>query len=143
MHRLKWAGIVSGLMRYLEVARRVKTRPEGPQGAHNRSYERNELNEKSERSPGPPVQVRGLGVAYRLIEDPGRVPEVLERLDGAPAVGVDIETTGLDPYKARVRTLQLAVPGLVYVIDAHRVDLRLLRPVLESEAFKILCHGKF
>jgi DNA polymerase-1 len=48
----------------------------------------------------------------------GALPGVL----AAEAVGLDIETTGLDPLKADVRLVQLAIPGRAYVIDCYALQ---------------------
>lgn len=59
---------------------------------------------------------------------------VLAQTEAAPAVGLDTETTGLDPYLHRVRTLQLALPDRVWVVDAFSSDLAPLRPWLAARA---------
>src|SRR5262249_54916955 len=65
---------------------------------------------------------------YTYVTDPDDLGEVLEHLRQHPVVGVDIETTGLDPHTHRPRLLQLATAGHTYLIDAFRVDLTPLRP---------------
>jgi DNA polymerase-1 len=45
--------------------------------------------------------------------------EALPAALGAGAVGLDIETTGLDPFKADVRLVQLATPARTYVLDCY------------------------
>ena len=42
----------------------------------------------------------------------------LPALLAAPAVGLDTETTGLDPHRDRLRLVQLAIPGRVVLVDA-------------------------
>jgi len=57
------------------------------------------------------------------------VPELL----GKPFLGLDTETTGLDPFTDRLRLVQLAVPdGPVYLIDCFAVDPRLLAPLFAA-----------
>jgi DNA polymerase-1 len=57
------------------------------------------------------------------------VPELL----GKPVLGLDTETTGLDPFMDRLRLVQLAVlDGPVYLIDCFAVDPRLLAPLFAA-----------
>jgi DNA polymerase-1 len=65
-------------------------------------------------------------------EDFGRV---LAATEGAPIVGLDTETTGLDPHADRVRTVQIAVADRVWVVDAFTVGaLAPVRQWLEARA---------
>jgi DNA polymerase I len=61
----------------------------------------------------------------------------------AAFVGLDVETTGLDPRVDRLRLVQVAIPERTYVIDAFAVDVQPLRPLLESGPVLILQNGKF
>lgn len=46
-----------------------------------------------------------------------------EKLNSLPnIVGLDLETTGLEPRDAKVRLIQIGTPDLVYVIDAFKID---------------------
>jgi ribonuclease D len=49
---------------------------------------------------------------------------ILAALDEGVRVGLDIETTGLDPRQDRVRLLSLATDRGVYVVDCFAVDPR-------------------
>jgi DNA polymerase-1 len=67
--------------------------------------------------------------------------ERLPELPAAPQLGLDIETTGLDPYTSAVRLVQLATTSnRVLVVDAARVDPRLLAPVLAG-AHRLVGHN--
>jgi DNA polymerase I-like protein with 3'-5' exonuclease and polymerase domains len=48
--------------------------------------------------------------------------EALPVVQAAEAVGLDIETTGLDPFKADVRLVQLATPQGTYVLDCYALS---------------------
>jgi DNA polymerase-1 len=50
----------------------------------------------------------------------------------APVLGIDTEGTGLDPFRARLRLIQLAARDRVYVVDVFRLDARALQPVLDG-----------
>jgi DNA polymerase-1 len=56
---------------------------------------------------------------------------ILEHIDTAEVVGLDIETTGLDPRTSKVRLVQVATTDFVGLIDCFRVDPR---PVLQALA---------
>lgn len=68
---------------------------------------------------------------YRLLRDAEAVQEALPTVMAQPVLGLDTETTGLDPLTDRLRLVQLAVPGgPVYLIDCFAVDPRVLAPLL-------------
>jgi DNA polymerase-1 len=81
---------------------------------------------------------------YRLVTDAEDLAGVAEILENAEAVGVDIETTALNPRDGEMRLLQLATPGETFVLDVFAVrDLSPLEGALEKGPVKILHHGKF
>jgi DNA polymerase I len=57
-----------------------------------------------------------------------------------PALGIDTEATGLDPFTSRLRLVQLAARGCVYVVDVFRLDARALQPVLDH-ASRLVGHN--
>ncbi|MBX6753654.1 MAG: bifunctional 3'-5' exonuclease/DNA polymerase [Thermorudis peleae] len=76
---------------------------------------------------------------YRLLQDPGAVAALLPELLRAPVLGLDTETTGLDPHTDRVRLVQLAVPdGPVYLVDCFAVDPRVLQPLFDAAETPVL-----
>lgn len=66
------------------------------------------------------------------VDDAAGVAAALPDLLNASLIGLDTETTGLDPLTERLRLVQLAIPGRVYVVDCFAVDPRLLTPLLEN-----------
>src|SRR5919107_182993 len=81
---------------------------------------------------------------YRLVTDAGDLASVAKTLEGAEAIGADIETTALNPRNGKLRLLQLATTEETFVVDAFEVkDLSPLRSVLEDGPVKVLHHGKF
>jgi DNA polymerase I-like protein with 3'-5' exonuclease and polymerase domains len=54
---------------------------------------------------------------YRVIRTEQDLRHALESLQTEPAIGLDTETTDLDPYTARLRLIQLAAPDGVRIID--------------------------
>ncbi|CDM66062.1 DNA polymerase [Pyrinomonas methylaliphatogenes] len=89
---------------------------------------------------------------YKLITDEEELRRAVERLQTQPAIGFDTETTDLDPYRGRLRLVQLATLEEVYVIDldkfgehpAERADLEPLRQLLASDRpVKIAHNAKF
>jgi len=73
----------------------------------------------------PELSVRTLAT----IDD---VQRALPALLAAPMVGFDTETTGLDPLTDRLRLVQLATHDGAYVLDARRVDPRVLAPLFDA-----------
>ncbi len=60
------------------------------------------------------------------------VQRTLPALLAARMVGFDTETTGLDPLTDRLRLIQLATHDGAYVLDAGRVDPRVLAPLFDA-----------
>lgn len=62
-------------------------------------------------------------------------------------MGVDIETTGLDPHASRIRLIQIAAEGMpVLVLDCRTFlpdGLPLLREALHTHSVKVLQNAKF
>jgi DNA polymerase-1 len=88
-------------------------------------------SDRSDQSPPPP---------YLLVSDPAGLPAVVAALDNTALVGLDTETTGLDPRADRIRLLSLAVDTIdggrfTYLLDCFAVDPS---PLWESLAEKEL-----
>jgi DNA polymerase I-like protein with 3'-5' exonuclease and polymerase domains len=54
---------------------------------------------------------------YEVIKTEEALRQAVEYLSAQPAIGLDTETTDLDPYTARLRLIQLAAPDGVRIID--------------------------
>jgi DNA polymerase I-like protein with 3'-5' exonuclease and polymerase domains len=54
---------------------------------------------------------------YKLIKTEAELRQAVESLSTHQAIGLDTETTELDPYYGRMRLLQLASPSGVHIID--------------------------
>src|SRR6185503_17389274 len=90
---------------------------------------------------------------YRVVKTEEELRKAIESLLSFQAIGLDTETTELDPYYGRLRLLQLATPACVYVIDLDAFrngDLKkseALRPLRDLLAaprpIKILHNAKF
>ena len=57
---------------------------------------------------------------YELIRTADELRKAIETLTRQPVVGLDTETTELDPYTSRLRLIQLATPDRVYIIDFNQ-----------------------
>ena len=54
---------------------------------------------------------------YRVIRTAEELRLAVESLSSQPVIGLDTETTELDPYTSRLRLIQLAAPDCVFIID--------------------------
>jgi DNA polymerase-1 len=63
---------------------------------------------------------------YKLIETGPALDVACREMGTHPILGVDTETTGFDPFRSRVRLLQISVPASNYIIDLFKV------PALEN-----------
>lgn len=93
---------------------------------------------------------------YRLVKTEEELRKAVELLITHPVIGLDTETTDLDPYNSRLRLIQLATPTAVYIVDLdafatnssndlqHREALAPLRRLLAaSRPIKIAHNAKF
>src|SRR5215813_5366704 len=54
---------------------------------------------------------------YRVITTADELRKAIETLTSQPVVGLDTETTDLDPFTSRLRLIQLATPDRVFIVD--------------------------
>lgn len=90
-------------------------------------------------------------VYFQLIKDAESLRKAVEELSKAEYLGVDTETTELDPYRGHLRLVQLSTGKNTWVIDLKafsgtdglRTDPRLapLRDLLESERIVKIAHN--
>ncbi|HKX31205.1 MAG TPA: DNA polymerase [Blastocatellia bacterium] len=84
---------------------------------------------------------------YQLITRGDDLSKVMAALRAEPVLGLDTETTGLDPHTSRLRLLQLATPRESFIFDLFRVKPEEIRPVLELLAaprpIKVAHNAKF
>ena len=99
---------------------------------------------------------RTMNTNYRVIKTDEELRKAVESLTAHHAIGLDTETTELDPYTGRLRLIQLATPDGVVIVDldafsnGDRSDLRNtpsltpLRNLLSaSRPIKIAHNAKF
>ena len=58
-----------------------------------------------------------MSTRYRVIRDAEELRQAVEALSAHQVIGLDTETTELDPYVGRLRLIQLATPAGVEVVD--------------------------
>lgn len=88
-----------------------------------------------------------MNTSYRLISSVGELPQIAADLRAQTAIGLDTETTGLDPHTSKLRLLQLATPQTSYIIDCFRFQPEQIAPLLEiiaaDQPVKIAHNAKF
>lgn len=94
-----------------------------------------------------------MSTRYRVIKTEAELRQAVESLAAHQVIGLDTETTELDPYVGRLRLIQLATPAGVEVIDLDRFTngdrlnheaLAPLKRLLESgRPIKIAHNAKF
>src|SRR5215212_4019119 len=90
---------------------------------------------------------------YQVIKTTDDLRKAIETLAAQPVVGLDTETTELDPFTSRLRLIQLATPDRVFIFDfdhfsngdaAKSEALAPLRRLLEApRPIKIAHNAKF
>ena len=74
---------------------------------------------------------------------PVSVQESLQILEPLKVVGLDTETTGLDPYTKELKLVQLGCKDFQVVIDTTTVDIVRYKGYLESNRLFLLWNAKF
>ncbi|MDQ4091305.1 MAG: HRDC domain-containing protein [Actinomycetota bacterium] len=77
-----------------------------------------------------------------LVDDDQRFASLVDELRGADAYGLDAEFHGETSYYPRLAVLQVATPTRTAVVDATRVDVPRLRPVLEGSGLMVAHAGE-
>src|ERR1044072_7814083 len=72
-----------------------------------------------------------MNTQYQLVSTVEDLRRAVEDLSSRQVIGLDTETTDLDPHHARLRLIQMATPEGVFVIDLDRFD----RDLAHSEDF--------
>src|SRR5262245_8848803 len=95
------------------------------------------LHESRESTPiGRDIVAAMSESAYTFVADAAALEACLDDVAQHPVVGLDTETTGLDPFTSDVRLVQLATPERVWVVDCFAVpalEHPRLRALLEAE----------
>src|SRR5947208_13913708 len=63
-----------------------------------------------------------MNTQYQLITNAEELRRAVTELSNKHVIGLDTETTDLDPYTARLRLIQLASPDGVYIVDLNHFD---------------------
>jgi hypothetical protein len=71
--------------------------------------------------------------AYTVVTEPAALERLLPQLQAVPVLGVDTETTGLDPLTDRLRLLQLATADRVIVVDLATIPVQQLAALFAQE----------
>src|SRR5204862_814277 len=94
-----------------------------------------------------------MNTSYQLVTTADELRRAVDDLSTRQAIGLDTETTDLDPYTSRLRLIQLAAPDGVRIIDLDSFvngDLRnseavaaLKRLLAAARPIKIAHNAKF
>lgn len=77
-------------------------------------------------------------VNYNVIKTGDELRKVVESLSAHPVLGLDTETTDLDPYTSRLRLIQLATPSTVHIVDLDAFANSTNATLRENEALEPL-----
>ncbi|HEV2905038.1 MAG TPA: DNA polymerase [Pyrinomonadaceae bacterium] len=94
-----------------------------------------------------------MNTQYELVATPEQLRRAIDQLASRQVIGLDTETTDLDPYVSRLRLIQLATPENVFIIDLDKFsgyDLKnadelgpLRRLITSARPIKIAHNAKF
>lgn len=91
---------------------------------------------------------RSLNVYFQYVTDAAGVSRAVEELRREKRLGFDTETTELDPYKGRLRLVQLSTGRTTFVFDLYSfgdsrtvADLKPLRELLEDPSVMKVAHN--
>src|SRR6185436_7553462 len=68
-----------------------------------------------------------MNTPYELVTNPEELRRAVDQLAARQVIGLDTETTDLDPYVSRLRLIQLATPEKVFIIDVDKFGDRDLK----------------
>lgn len=92
-------------------------------------------------------QMNQEGINYILVNNSERLNECLSYLGNSDILGVDTETTGLEPQSSEIRLLQIASkdnPTAVIKLDAlSEKSLNTLKDIFNSKSIKVFQNAKF
>lgn len=81
---------------------------------------------------------------HQFIQTQEELEKIIPELEKFPTLSLDTEGTMLDPFRAKLLLVQLATKENAYVIDATKVDLSPIKPILEADRpLKIAQNAKF
>jgi len=97
----------------------------------------------------PMTPERSLDIQFQYVTEGDAVARAVEDLRREGTLGFDTETTELDPYKGRLRLVQLSTGRSTYVFDVHKLgedsrnnaQLTPLRELLEDASIKKVAHN--
>jgi DNA polymerase I-like protein with 3'-5' exonuclease and polymerase domains len=69
------------------------------------------------------------------------VDRAVDAVEASSVVALDLETTGLDPHRDKIRLVQVSDGEMIFVIDAFKRDVTHLIEALAREDLKVLAHG--
>ena len=72
---------------------------------------------------------------YKVIKTGEELRTAVESLFQHAVIGLDTETTDLDPYNSRLRLIQLATPNAVYIVDLDAFTNNSTPDLKHSEVF--------
>ena len=75
---------------------------------------------------------------YKIIKTEDELRRAMESLTAYPVIGLDTETTDLDPYTSRLRLIQLATPSIVHIVDLDAFANSSNSPLNQNEALEPL-----
>jgi len=83
-------------------------------------------------------------MSYEYVTSAERLGAIANEVDNAKVVGLDIETTSLDPRDGKIRLLQLNTGQGIYVIDLFKTcTMGPLVEALKGSAIKVIQNAKF
>jgi DNA polymerase I-like protein with 3'-5' exonuclease and polymerase domains len=82
-----------------------------------------------------------MNTQYELITTPDQLRRAVEQLATKQVIGLDTETTDLDPYISRLRLVQLATPDNVFIIDLDKFSRHDLKRSGDFASFRELLHA--
>ena len=83
-------------------------------------------------------------IKYDFITKNEVLGDVVNILEMSPVIALDTEGSKFDPFTSKLLLLQLATKERVFVIDCAKVDISLLKRVLEAgRPLKVVQNAKF
>ncbi|WP_330205495.1 bifunctional 3'-5' exonuclease/DNA polymerase [Cyanobacterium sp. Dongsha4] len=89
-------------------------------------------------------QINLIDDSYKYITNDEELKRAIAPLGKEKVIGVDTETTGLNPHSDKLRLIQIASQNKpTLIIDCFKCNLELLQPLLTNDSIKIFHNAKF
>jgi len=80
-------------------------------------------------------------MSINFIDRQSDLDSLLPKLMEKRIWGLDVETTGLDPYTDKIQSIQIGNEEIQHIIDVRALNINPIKPFFENKDVKKICHN--